>query len=311
VTVSKVFKVLSKQEPQELQEQQEPQEPKLFWLASYPKSGNTWTRAFIANLLNEEPDPVDINEFNTGHIASNRFWVEAAFDFDINELSQDEIDRLRPLAYQWASDEATEYGYHKTHDAYSYVDPERQIAMFPPSATAGALVIVRNPLDVLVSYAHHNNATIEKTLEHLNSSEHAMCGKPGRPYRQLRQWLWSWSEFNRSWMQAPVTKKIVRYEDMKANPVQTFTEIATFLKLPNDHERVSDAVDRCRIENLQAQEQQTPFKEKSIVAKSFFRKGVVGDWKDKLTADQVRAILDHHHDLMLELGYIDENGEPL
>src|SRR6056300_989710 len=135
---------------------------KLFWLASYPKSGNTWTRAFIANLLNEDPDPVDINELNTGAIASGREWVQAAFDFDIDELTHDEVDQLRPHAYRWLSDRAANYEYHKTHDAFSYVDEEGRLPLFPPEATAGALVIVRNPLDVAVSFAHHNASTIDK-----------------------------------------------------------------------------------------------------------------------------------------------------
>lgn len=287
------------------------QDPKLFWLASYPKSGNTWTRAFIANLCNESDEPVHINELSTGAIASGREWVGAAFDFDINELSPEEVDRLRPLAYEWLSIQATEFEHHKTHDAYSYVDQDKRVPMFPASATAGALVIVRNPLDVVISYAHHNNRSIDKTIADLNSQEHAMCAKLGRIYKQLRQSIGNWSDFNRSWMQAPINKKFVRYEDMKTDPIDTFVGIATFLRLPNDREAVDTALRKCRIEVLQAQEKLTPFKEKSIVAKSFFRKGVVGDWREKLKPEQTRLIVDHHYEMMLELGYVNQHGEIL
>ena len=287
------------------------QNPKLFWLASYPKSGNTWTRAFIANLRCAEDEPIHINELGTGPIASSREWVGAAFDFDINELSPDEVDRLRPLAYEWLSNKALEYEYHKTHDGYVYVDQKKQVPMFPVSATAGALVIVRNPLDVVISYAHHNNQSSDKTIAALNSEEHTMCGKTDRTYRQLRQSIGSWSAFNRSWIEAPVHKKVVRYEDMKTNPIDTFTGIAKFLQLPDDRELVGAALQKCRIDVLQAQENETPFREKSIFAKSFFRKGAVGDWREQLSSSQVRLIVDQHHEMMFELGYINEEGELL
>ncbi|MCK9372313.1 MAG: sulfotransferase domain-containing protein [Sulfuricurvum sp.] len=282
--------------------------PKLFWLASYPKSGNTWTRAFIANLLNEDSQPVDINEFNTGAIASSRAWIQKAFDFDINELSHDEIDRLRPMAYRWLSDQAQEYEYHKTHDAFSYVDEQQEIPLFPKEATAGALIIVRNPLDVSISFAHHSQCSIDKAIDDMAKTKFCFCGKSNKLHNQLRQWLWSWSQYNRSWMEAPVPKLLVRYEDMKAKPLETFTQIATFLKLPNDEKSVSDAIEKCRIEKLQEQEAQNPFKERPAQAKSFFRKGIVGDWKNTLSQTQIETIVKEHSELMLELDYLDKEG---
>jgi len=279
--------------------------PKLFWLASYPKSGNTWTRAFIANLLNEEADPVDINELNTGAIASGRSWVQEAFDFDIDELTHDEVDRLRPHAYQWLSEQAEDYQYHKTHDAFSYLDEDNTRPLFPPSATAGALIIIRNPLDVAVSFAHHNPSTIDEAIAKMNDPTSTFAGRNDRLHNQLRQWLWTWSQFNQSWMQAPIPKMVVRYEDMKQAPFDTFTKIATFLKLPNDSDNVARAIEQCQIENLQEQEKSKPFKERSAKAKSFFRKGVVGDWQNKLTEEQVKTVIDAHRPLMEELGYLD------
>ena len=285
--------------------------PRLFWLASYPKSGNTWTRAFIANLLNEDQAPVDINTFNTGAIASGRGWVQQAFDFNINELSHDEIDQLRPLAYQWLSDQATEFEYHKTHDAYSYIDDNKTQPLFPIDATAGALVIVRNPLDVAISFAHHNHCSIDQSIENMCNPNFAFCGKANRLHNQLRQWLWTWSSFNKSWINAPIHKCMVRYEDMKQTPLETFTKVASFLNLPNNEEQIAAAIEKCKIENLQNQEKETPFIERSAKAASFFRKGIVGDWKSTLTKPQIDKIIESHHELMVELNYLDCNGNPM
>ena len=48
----------------------------IYWLASYPKSGNTWFRAFLCNLQEDGEEPADINDLATGGIASARGWLD-------------------------------------------------------------------------------------------------------------------------------------------------------------------------------------------------------------------------------------------
>ncbi len=74
----------------------------IYWLASYPKSGNTWLRSFLSNLQQDGDAPADINELATGTIASARDWLDEALGFDSADLSADEIDRLRPAVYRWS-----------------------------------------------------------------------------------------------------------------------------------------------------------------------------------------------------------------
>lgn len=284
-------------------------EPKIYWLASYPKSGNTWTRAFIASLLNEAPEPIDINELHTGAIASGREWIEAALDFDINELSHDEVDLLRPTAYRWLSQQLDQPGYHKVHDAYTLL-PNGE-ALIPPDATKGALCIIRNPLDVAISFAHHSGCSIDQAIQNMANPKFAFCGGPKRLHNQLRQWLLSWSDHVLSWVDAPdLNIKVVRYEDMKQRPLDTFTEMAKFLELPCTPEAITDALERCKMEKLQAQEQKAPFKEKSAAASSFFRKGIVGDWQNTLTEQQINSIINDHRAVMQRFGYLDAQERP-
>lgn len=280
----------------------------LFWLASYPKSGNTWTRVFLANLLRAEPEGIDINQIDTGAIASGREWVQAAFDFDINEMDHDEVDKLRPVAYSWLSLQASEPEYHKTHDAYTYVSEGQPL--FPVSATRGAVILVRNPLDVAVSYSHHNGEAIDRTITRLNNPEGAMCKQIFGLPNQLRQRMLSWSGFYRSWFDAPIAKCVVRYEDLHADPVSTFARITRFLAIDADMPAITEAVDKSSISSLQAQEAQKPFREKSGRAENFFRKGEVGDWKNHLSDEQVKSIINCHQATMIELGYLDQEMQP-
>lgn len=281
----------------------------IYWLASYPKSGNTWMRAFIAGLTGEK-EVVDINELQTGEIASSYGWVEEALGFEISELSQDEIDRLRPHAYRWIAGQMRKTDYHKIHDAYTYL-PEGE-PLIPPEATRGALYVVRNPLDVAISFAHHSHCSIDQSILNMGDPTFAFCGGKKRLHNQLRQQMLSWSNHVKSWLDAPgLNRLMVRYEDMKGNPLETFSRAARFLGLPDDEPSIARALESCKMEKLQKQEAEKGFKEKMQLATSFFRKGIVGDWVGTLTAEQVGRIVEDHGEVMTALGYLDAAGRPV
>jgi len=282
----------------------------IYWLASYPKSGNTWMRAFIANLRNEKPDEIDINEINTGAIASGRGWIDDALGFDTADLSHDEIDLLRPAVYRWYAKEYEYIGYHKTHDAYTLL-PNGE-PLIPPDATLGALCIIRNPLDVAISFSHHCHCSIDKSIENMGNPDFKFCGNPNRLDNQLRQWLLSWSKHVLSWADATdINRLVVRYEDMKLNSLETFTQVAEFLQLPAEKDKVEDALDKCAFEKLQQQEKEKGFDEKSPKHESFFRKGIVGDWQETLTKEQIDRVINDHAEVMQRFGYLDTEGNPI
>jgi len=267
-------------------------------------------RSFIANITHDNETEVDINEFNTGSISSSRGWIEEVLGFDIGALSQDEIDRLRPEVYRRTAQQATEYEYHKIHDAYTFLADGS--ALIPADATAGVLYILRNPLDVAISFAHHSNKSIDQVIEHMANPEFVFAKNIKQQNKQLRQRLLSWSMHVNSWVNATeLNRLIVRYEDMKLLPQQTFTKVASFLKLPGDSAQVEQALSKCHIDKLQQQEKEKGFNEKSAKAESFFRKGIIGDWQQTLSKKQIETIVCHHSDMMQQFGYLDKSGQPL
>jgi len=94
----------------------------IYWLASYPKSGNTWFRVFLANLRREKSEPVDINQLNIIGIASARELFDKMTGLKGADLTQKEIERLRPRVYEEMLKEAEESLFLKIHDAYTYTD---------------------------------------------------------------------------------------------------------------------------------------------------------------------------------------------
>jgi len=172
----------------------------IYWLASYPKSGNTWFRSFLFNLQQDGDAPADINELSTGSIASARGWLDEVLGFDTAELHPDEVDRLRPAVYRWALRNA-EVGYHKIHDAYTLTqDGEPLVSR---EATRGALYIVRNPLDVAPSAANHWHLSLDETIARMGQHDMALARTHKGLPDQVRQKLQSWSQHVLSWVDAP------------------------------------------------------------------------------------------------------------
>ncbi len=137
------------------------------WLASYPKSGNTWLRMLIANLSAKDDTPVDINDLpERGGIASARGPFDYLTLIDSGLLTHDEIDALRPRVYEELASGAQDDEYDaveapppvrfvKVHDAYT-LTPTGEPLLAGARGADGAIVIVRDPRDVAPSLASHS-----------------------------------------------------------------------------------------------------------------------------------------------------------
>jgi len=281
----------------------------IFWLASYPKSGNTWLRIFLANLLREntasDQDELDINRLSMGSIGSSREWVQEALGFEISELSHDEVDSLRPEAYRWIAKTDPD-GFHKIHDAYTYLPSGEPL--IPLDATRGAIYLVRNPLDIAISYAHHVGLTLDEAVEQLCSDSLAFCDAESSQSAQLRQILMSWSEHVESWINAEIPQLVIRYEDLLLNSLESFTKITDFLDLDKTDTEIQQAINLSTFELLQKKELAEGFSEKLHSDQRFFRKGVIGDWQGKLSDANIEKIMDSHADVMRLMGYLNEDN---
>lgn len=284
----------------------------IYWLASYPKSGNTWFRIFLANLMNDYEKPLDINQINTGAIASARCWVDQVLGFDSSDLSMDELDWLRPSIYSWHAEHIDHIGHHKIHDAYTYVtNPASQSRepLIPLDGCLGAIYFIRNPLDVAISFANHSNCSIDKAIEYMGDERYAFCKSTSRQHNQLRQWLLSWSLHVQSWATAKnLNLLILRYEDMLLDSVATFKRAVEFLNLDYTTTEIERALEQSNIKTLQQMEQDIGFREKPAKMARFFRKGVVDDWKTTLTAAQIARVIADHSQVMGDFGYLDAHS---
>jgi aryl sulfotransferase len=272
----------------------------IWWLASYPKSGNTWLRAFIVSLISGEP--VDINKLAfPGGLASQRSAFDEALGLAAADLTLEQQTNLRPRAYEiWAA-EAERPLYCKAHDCY-HATPSGE-PLFPTKLTRGAVYVVRDPRAVAVSLAHHTGQTIDAAIARMADENATFSNSSNRLAEQLQQRLQSWSNHVKSWLKAPFPLHVVRYEDVHVDPTASFGAVARFLGLPHDPERIAAAVAATDFSRLQAQERAFGFVERPPKAAAFFREGRVNGWQQTLTTEQAAHIEHAHGPMMLRLGY--------
>ena len=282
----------------------------IIWLASYPKSGNTWFRVFLSNLFNESTEPADINNLYETPIASARQPFDEATGLPSSDLTFNEVDHLRPEVYRFQAKNADNIQFRKVHDAYTYL--EDGSPLFPSDVSRAVIYFIRNPLDVLISFAHHSATSPASMVEVINDPGKAFGRSPRKLFNQLRQRLSTWGGHVKSWVdQKNIPVQVIRYEDMRREPQKTFQQAINFLPLNVREEDVQEALNKSDLSILQRQEKQKGFREKMIRTDSFFRKGKVGEWRDVLTGEQVEAVINEHKEVMKRFGYLDEKGKVL
>jgi aryl sulfotransferase len=273
-----------------------------FWLASYPKSGNTWLRLFLESLAANGAAP-DINAFGpSGDHAALRDEFDRILDIESADLTDDEIARARPRLYEIKARESNEPQPCKVHDAWE-LTPAGE-ALFPLELTLGAVYLVRDPRDVAVSFAHHMNQTPDQAIARMNDPAAVMERPRVRMPRQLPQHLCTWSAHVESWLDAPIRLLSVRYEDMLDDPVKQFGQIARFMGRDAPPEKIAAAADAVRFERLRAVEEAGGFAESPPGIERFFRRGVAGGWRDSLSHEQIARIEADHGSVMRRLGYL-------
>lgn len=268
----------------------------IVWIASYPKSGNTWFRAVLNNLESKSSEPGSINKLNNSAIASSRTMFDQHSGLSSSDLSLDEIEILRPKVYKQLSVDSKENLYLKVHDAWSRNKAGEPI--FPEEHTKGVIYILRHPLDVAVSLSYHNAEHVEETMKKMNDSSYGLCLGKKRLFNQLPQKMFSWSEHVRSWvMNSNFKVHVMRYEDMIDNPHESFASSMKYLDIQFTEEKLSEAIKNSDFNTLKRQEEAEGFVEKPIKASSFFRNGQKSDWLNHIAKEPAESFLLKNKDI--------------
>ena len=272
----------------------------IVWMASYPKSGNTWARIFLANYLANAREPVPINKAHgvaMGDSITKTYRMVARGPLDVADV--DATLKLRPRVLRGIVANDADINLVKTHNARVTA---RGVPLIPDDVTRSAIYILRNPLDMVLSYARHYGMTPEEAVHTVSHPDNA--NPPDE--ETVTQFMGTWSDHVRSWTtRSAYPVLVLRYEDMLADPRAAFARVVQHLGMPLDPERLDRAILFSSFEELSEQEKAQGFVEKSEQAERFFARGQKDQWKTDLPARLVKKMKHAHRKVMQKFGYLE------
>ena len=288
----------------------------IFWLASYPKSGNTLLRAILASLFFTEDGKFSFDLFK--NIGQFEAIERLNFINNINKKDFLKLDNIKILSKYWHQMQEKEklgfngdFGFLKSHHALFSINKK-----FFTSAnhTRGYIYLVRDPRDVVISWANHTNVSLDDAINFL--TDYSSCiawvysNKALLPKNILpKNYVSSWDQHVISWTKnnIEVPKITIRYEDLVYDKKNTILKIVKFfnnsfrIKLSNIDKKIENITNTTDFNKFKNIEKKEGFKES--VNGPFFRQGKKNQWQNLLNLNQIKIIENKFKKTMIEYGY--------
>lgn len=281
----------------------------IIWIASYPKSGNTWVRALLSAIIYSADGKFKFDLLKN----ITQFPLRTHFDsftqdyFNIKEISKHWI------AAQDKINLDNKIKLFKTHHARC-VYMKREFTN--TENTLATIYIVRDPRNVITSISNHFSHSMENSKKFLFSSIRQLGNRESEPTNDnFMTVLGSWADHYNSWKKFNVNNLlIIKYEDLLKDTKSKVIEILKFLsnynKIEYSDKKIDNALITTNFQNLKKMENQSgfsedPFKEKVNKNINFFNLGKNNDWTkllDKSIANQISLKFERE---MKELNYLD------
>ena len=267
----------------------------IIWIASYPKSGNTWLRSLISSYFFTDDGFFDFKLLkNIPSYPSPPFF----------EKYPDKFNKPEATAKYWIPEQErinknnNKLIFLKTHNAlckingYSFTDTKNSL---------GAVHIIRDPRNVISSISNHYQIDLDEALKFMKTPNKAIYVKKDQRYLGFNA-LFSWSSNNKSWSECqkfPVLT--IKYEDLEKETFETFKKVFEFIKkvskLKEDfnQKKAEVAIKNCNFEKLQKLEKEKGFyeavsKKNSSEKIKFFNLGNKNNYKNLLNKNLIDEI---------------------
>ena len=270
----------------------------IVWVASYPKSGNTWMRSFLCNLVSGGSRAQDINKLGEFcNNESNAMFYRQFFEQPVAEVDAADIAKIRSDVHQSIAIKNTGTTFLKSHN---YMGSYDGYPLHNPQLTAGWIYIIRNPLDVVISMTHHYGVSADDAIDFLNNEETATQSDESNVYSPLS----SWSTHVESWTSENHPQVCyVRYEDMLDKSLKTFRRVASLFGI-KDSGSIKRALIKSSFLEMKKQESKSGFVERIGDSSPFFRKGKKDQWRETLTQEQVQRVIEKNRVQMERFKYM-------
>ena len=279
----------------------------IIWIASYPKSGNTWIRLFLNSLIYSDNSSIDIND-----IKIRLFPIRKDFE-SLSENINDVNELIRNCLYSQIRlnlDKSVKI--FKSHNAlwqsqnYKFTNEENTLA---------TVYIVRDPRNIITSIKNHYIfENYDTSLKFMTDDKQTIGIKKNAKLEiDLPTIISSWKNHYNSWKRFPKNNLLVKYEDLTLFPEREMKRIIKFLNqfftISLSINQINDIILNSSFENLQHLEKQGLFNEnafnnKTGELKKFFNLGKKNNWKELIPENISDKIELYFKDEMKELGYV-------
>ena len=276
------------------------------WIASYPKSGNTLVRSLLASYYFSSDGIFNFGQLNN----ILQFPYKELFKkIGVNTKNEREVIK-NYLRAQQSINNRKSIQFLKTH---SYLFNIENNPFTDLDNSLGVIYVVRDPRNVLVSAANHNQLTHEETLDVMIKSH--ILGKKNGDNLIVYNGTWN-SNFN-SWKSFRSVNKylLIKYEDLINDKEKEFYKILKFIHKLNKNEfflnkeKFENVIDSTDFNKVKKLEEQKGFPESMVNNKTgekvkFFNLGPNNNWKDVLNTNLKEKIEENFEKEMIELGYL-------
>ena len=287
----------------------------IFWIASYPKSGNTLLRSLLASLFFTDDGIVDLKLLKTLpniEDTSNLEFIKKIKVEDYNNVNNPKI-----LSKYWQKMQSKQnlnfngdFMFVKTHHALVKV---LNNSFTTKENTRGIIYVVRDPRDVILSMCNHFKITTDKSVESLINENfclewqdtESLYNDKKKPLSIISSWDKHFLSWNKYIFDCPIL--LIKFEDLvydKNNTIKTIIDF--FVKnynfnFSNLDKKIENMMTYSDFSHLKKTEQKDGFDE--AVNSNFFNKGTKDQWLNKLSKEQIYLIEKTYHHLLKKLNY--------
>ncbi len=278
----------------------------IIWLASYPKSGNTFLRSLITSYIYSESGNFNFDLLKKiKQFPTNEFFENLGIDVgNKNQVSQNyinaqiEINKNNKITFL-----KTHSSFCKMFNKYNFTDLQNSL---------GVIYIVRDPRNVAMSFAHHNSKSVRNTIDLMINPL-----ATGNELNQVETYLGSWNFHYNSWKVFKQSNKyfLLKYEDLIIDTKNSFKQVLNFINnnlefpISIEDRKIEKIIDQTKFSKMRNLEKKDGFDEAKINDNTgkivpFFNLGPKNDWKKNLDGNSISIIEEYFKEEMIELNYL-------
>ena len=276
----------------------------IIWLASYPKSGNTLLRSILATYFFSKD-----GEFKFEHLYKiDQFPSIHHFEnLGIDTSNEKLVFKNFINAQKSINNDKNKIKFFKTHSSLSKIE---NCNFTDLDNTLGAIYIVRDPRNVVKSFSHHYDLTIDQATEAMIDQTRWLA----KTDTMFKTFLSSWKINYNSWKQLGNKVLFVKYEDLVNKKKTTLIKIFKFINkigmknLNLDMIKLNKVIKSTEFEKMQYLEKKYDFREgvidpKTKKRKTFFTFGTKNNWRIDLDEKNREKIEKNFKEEIIELNY--------